>query len=132
MRKRRTIAAVTLPLLLAMSACSTSTGNGGSGSAVQNATVTLTINGEPTTLDPQARDDGNLRDVANNIYDRLLDRSPDGTKLVPELATGLPTQVNPTTWEFKLRTGVTFTDGEPFDATSAAYSINRIIDPLVD
>lgn len=132
MRKRRTIAALTLPLLLATSACTSSNTNGTSGNSgkiVQGASVTLTINGEPTTLDPQARDDGNLRDVANNVYDRLLDRTPDGTKLIPELATELPKQINPTTWEFTLRTGVKFTDGEPFDATSAAYSINRIIDP---
>lgn len=132
MRKRRTIAALTLPLLVATSACTSSNTNGASGNSgkiVQGASVTLTINGEPTTLDPQARDDGNLRDVANNVYDRLLDRTPDGTKLTPELATELPKQINPTTWEFTLRTGVKFTDGEPFDATSAAYSINRIIDP---
>jgi peptide/nickel transport system substrate-binding protein len=132
MHKRRTIAALTLPLLLATSACAGSNNGGGAngaGKAVQGASITLTINGEPTTLDPQARDDGNLRDVANNIYDRLLDRTADGTSLVPELASGMPTQVNPTTWEFKLRTGVKFTDGEPFDANSAAYSINRIVDP---
>jgi peptide/nickel transport system substrate-binding protein len=126
MRKRRTIAALTLPLLLTVSACSSS--GGSSGKTVQGASVTLTINGEPTTLDPQARDDGNLRDVANNIYDRLLDRTPDGKTLVPELATTLPKQTSPTTWDFTLRTGVKFTDGEPFDATAAAYSINRIID----
>jgi peptide/nickel transport system substrate-binding protein len=132
MHKRRTIAALTLPLLLATSACAGSNNGGGAnggGKAVQGASVTLTINGEPTTLDPQARDDGNLRDVANNIYDRLLDRTADGANLVPELATGMPKQINPTTWEFKLRTGVKFTDGEPFDANAAAYSINRIINP---
>jgi peptide/nickel transport system substrate-binding protein len=129
MRKRRIIAALTLPVLLATSACTSSSKNGKPGKVRQGGSVTLTINGEPTTLDPQARDDGNLRDVANNIYDRLLDRSPDGTKLVPELATALPKQINPTTWQFTLRTGVKFTDGQPFDATSAAYSINRIIKP---
>jgi ABC-type oligopeptide transport system substrate-binding subunit len=78
MRKRRIIAALTLPVLLATSACTSSSKNGKPGKVRQGGSVTLTINGEPTTLDPQARDDGNLRDVANNIYDRLLDRSPDG------------------------------------------------------
>jgi len=98
------------------------------GPAAQGASVTLTINGEPTTLDPQARDDGNLRDVTWNIFDRLMVR--DATEqLQPSLAAAAPTQVNPTTWEFKLRTGISFTDGEKFDATSAAFSINRIIDP---
>ncbi len=99
------------------------------GDVVQGASVTLTINGEPTTMDPQARDDGNNRDVADNIYEKLLRRSPDGSKLEPWLATELPTQVNPTTWEFKLRQGVKFTDGEPFNAESAVWSIKRMIDP---
>jgi peptide/nickel transport system substrate-binding protein len=31
--------------------------------------------------------------------------------------------------EFKLHEGVKFTNGEPFDAAAAAYSINRVIDP---
>jgi peptide/nickel transport system substrate-binding protein len=153
--RKRTIAALAAPVVVALglSACSSSggsgsgngtgnTGNGSasstqaaqqggasaSGKAVQGASVTLTINGEPTTLDPQARDDGNLRDVDDNIYEKLVTRSPDGSKLEPWLAASLPTHINPTTWEFKLRQGVKFTDGEPFDANSAVYSIKRIID----
>jgi peptide/nickel transport system substrate-binding protein len=149
MRKRTTLM-LALPVVVAigLSACSSANnsgqanntgGNSGSfansvapqtGSAVaQGASVTLTINGEPTTLDPQARDDGNLRDVTDNIYDTLLTRSPDGSKLEPSLATAMPTQVNPTTWQFQLRQGVKFSDGEPFDADSAVYSIKRIINP---
>lgn len=131
--RKRTTATLALPIVMAfgLAACTSSNGktgsNGGSGHTVQGASVALTINSEPTTLDPQARDDGNLRDVADNIYEKLLTRSPDGTKLEPWLATSLPKQVNPTTWQFHLRKGVKFTDGEPFDATSAVYSIKRII-----
>jgi peptide/nickel transport system substrate-binding protein len=133
MRKRTTLL-LALPIVgaIGLSACGSSgngTNNSGSGKTVQGASVTLTINGEPTTLDPQARDDGNLRDVTDNIYDTLLTRSADGTKLEPVLATAMPKQVNPTTWQFQLRQGVKFSDGEPFDANSAVYSIKRIIDP---
>lgn len=142
MRKRTTVMLV-LPIVLAvgLSACSSakdtgnsgntgsSASNGSNAKAVQGAAVTLTINGEPTTLDPQARDDGNLRDVDDNIYQKLLIRSPDGSKLEPLLAASLPKHVNPTTWQFQLRQGVKFSDGEPFDAASAVYSIKRIVNP---
>jgi peptide/nickel transport system substrate-binding protein len=33
------------------------------------------------------------------------------------------------TWEIKLRSGIAFHDDTPFDATAAAASINRIVDP---
>ena len=89
----------------------------------------IAIADEPSTLDPQAAEDGNERAVTDNVYDTLLRRDPETNDLVPHLATALPTQIDDTTWEFKLRDGVTFTNGEPFDADAAAYSINRVIDP---
>jgi peptide/nickel transport system substrate-binding protein len=142
MRKRTTLV-LALPIVMAigLSGCSSSgssndnpgsgaTGSGtsGSGTAVQGASVTLTINGEPTTLDPQLREDGNLVDVTDNIYQTLVTRSVDGSKLEPLLATSWK-KTNSTTWEFQLRSGVKFSDGEPFDAASAVYSIKRIINP---
>ena len=42
---------------------------------------------------------------------RCYPRAP--CELVPGLATDLPTQVDETTWEFTLREGVTFHNGEP-------------------
>ena len=48
-------------------------------------------------------------------------------RAVPGLATELPTQVDDTTWEFTLREGVTFHNGEPFNADSVVATINRMI-----
>ena len=39
----------------------------------------------------------------------------------------LPTQVDDTTWEFTLREGVTFHNGEPFNADSVVATINRMV-----
>ncbi|MEZ5669095.1 MAG: ABC transporter substrate-binding protein [Alphaproteobacteria bacterium] len=92
------------------------------------AEVTIAIGSEPTTLDPQQRDDGGERAVNDNIYETLMARTASG-ELVPGLAAAAPTQVDATTWEFKLREGVSFHNGEPFDAAAVVHSVTRIIDP---
>lgn len=96
--------------------------------AVTAAEITIAIGSEPSTLDPQLRDDGGERAINDNIYETLMARAPDGT-LVPGLAAEAPTQIDALTWEFKLRPGISFTDGEPFNADSVVHSVQRIINP---
>ena len=97
-----------------------------SGASAQ--TIGIAIGSEPTTLDPQLRDDGGERQVTDNIFETLMTRDAAGT-LGLGLAASEPVLVDPTTWEVKLREGVTFQNGEPFDAAAAAFSVNRVIDP---
>lgn len=80
-----------------------------------------------TTLDPQKQ--GSMIDmsVLSNIFDFLTRRDDDG-KLVGGLAEKW-TSVDDTTWRFTLRKGVTFHNGEPFDADAAKFSIDRLLDP---
>ncbi|PZX17146.1 peptide/nickel transport system substrate-binding protein [Palleronia aestuarii] len=89
--------------------------------------ITIAIGSEPSTLDPQLRDDGGERQVNDNIYETLMARTPEG-ELEPGLATEAR-QIDETTWEFDLREGVTFHNGEPFDADAVVASVERIIDP---
>lgn len=96
--------------------------------AVNAQDVTIALGSEPTTLDPQLREDGGERAVNDNIYETLMVRTPDG-KLIPGLATGEPQLIDPSTWEIRLRSGVKFHNGEPFNADAVVYSIHRIIDP---
>lgn len=95
-------------------------GDGGNGAA-----ITIALGSEPTSLDPHAVDDGGERAINDNIYETLLTRTPEG-ELAPGLATALPTQVDETTWQFTLREGVTFHNGEPFNAESVVASVQRM------
>lgn len=91
--------------------------------------ITIALGSEPTTLDPLLKDDGNERNVTGSIYETLLGRSTDGKTLYPKLAAAMPKLINATTWRFKLRPGITFTDGEPLNADAVVASVKRIIDP---
>src|SRR5262245_30439807 len=62
-----------------------------------------------------------------NLYDALVIRRADGS-LGPNLAESWR-QASPTEWEFKLRKGVRFHNGEPFDAAAMKASVDRFLDP---
>jgi peptide/nickel transport system substrate-binding protein len=126
---RRGRVSLALVGLLGCAALTAGCGAGGSTSGGDAGALSIALADEPSTLDPQAQLDGNERAVTDNIYETLVRRDPTTNDLTPHLAVELPKRTKPTTWQFKLRTGVKFTDGEVFDAKTAAFSINRVIDP---
>jgi peptide/nickel transport system substrate-binding protein len=101
----------------------------GTGSALSGeSSVTVALGSEPTTLDPQLREDGGERAVNDNIYDTVLTRDPKG-KLMSALASEMPKLVDANTWEIKLRKGVVFHNGEKMNADALVNSVQRVIDP---
>ncbi len=82
---------------------------------------------DPTTLDPHWHLETPAGNVLLNIYDSLLFRDRD-EKIIPWLAESWKL-VNPTTWEFKLRKGVRFHNGEELDAEAVKFSLDRLRDP---
>jgi peptide/nickel transport system substrate-binding protein len=89
----------------------------------QAATLRVASAFDPQTMDPHALALLYHTRVAFQIYDSLVTRGDD-FKLEPALAESWQ-MVNPTTWRFKLRAGVTFHDGSPFSADDAVFSIER-------
>jgi peptide/nickel transport system substrate-binding protein len=61
-----------------------------------------------------------------NIYDPLIERDESG-KFVGSLATEWK-NIDENTWEFKLREGVTFHNGKPFNAEAVKFNIDYILD----
>src|SRR5215813_11856965 len=95
--------------------------------AATPATVIIAQGVDPTTLDPMNHQEAPATVLANNLFDGLIERDAD-LNLVPLLAESYQS-VSPTTWEFKLRRGIRFQNGEPFDAESVKFSLERLIDP---
>lgn len=122
---RRRLLQATVPAALsvwALSACSSTPQTSSSQSGPQTAPL-LTIGSlqEPTSYDPAQANEGHLAPVYQSVYDTLIKRQPDGS-LAPMLATSWAASDGGKTYTLKLRTGVTFTDGTPFD--SAAVKAN--------
>ena len=61
-----------------------------------------------------------------NIFDTLVQRADD-LMLVPGLAVGWE-HIGDSVWEFRLREGVTWHDGEPFTAGDVLFTFDRAID----
>lgn len=90
-------------------------------------TVTVVHPSILQTLDPNIGVVEVVRSVTGHMYDQVIELTADA-QLKPMLAESWRA-VNPTTWEFKLRQGVTFHDGTPFDAEVMKFTIERILDP---
>ena len=80
--------------------------------------------GDILGLDPHANNEGPTNTMKGNIYGRLLHRLPD-LSLEPDLATEWELGDDGVTWRFKLREGVTFHNGNPFNADDVVYSFKR-------
>lgn len=137
MRKRFKIGSLVVAVSLVLAACgsddSASTDRTSDTTAVEAVPVEIVIalGSEPTSLDPQLVDDGGERAINDNIYETLLSREADGN-LGAGLAIDIPTRVDDTTWEFKLREGVAFHDGSSFNADSVVATVERIVKLVAD
>ena len=65
--------------------------------------------------------------LLRHIYEPLV-WFDDSMQLYPLLAESWE-QVDPTTMRFKLRQGVTFHNGDPFNAEAVKYSLDKVLDP---
>ena len=59
------------------------------------------------------------------VWDTLIERDPVTSEYRPNLAESW-VWIDDTTLEFKLRQGITFHNGEPFDAEDVAYTYNTV------
>jgi len=90
--------------------------------------VTVVLSEEPEGLDGCNSNRSTVGRVAKqNIVETLTEIDPKDGSITPRLATSW-SKVNETTWQFKLRQGVKFHDGAPFNAEAAAKGISRTMD----
>ena len=89
--------------------------------------LTVAMPANPETIDPHQFRSILTGSILACCLETLLTRDPETMALRPLLATEWR-NLDPLTWEFKLRRGVRFHNGEEFNADSVKFSIERIID----
>lgn len=96
-------------------------------SAQEESSIVIAQGTDAASLDPQRQNDAFTTSILSNIFDTLVYRDAD-LDLVPGLATEW-TLLDDTTWELKLREGITFHNGEAFDAEDVKFTLERPLNP---
>lgn len=91
--------------------------------AQTSPTLTVGLGAPVTSIDPHFFNASYNTALAAHIFECLTDRAADA-RIVPSLAESW-TLVSDTVWEFKLRPGVRWHDGQPFTADDVAFTIER-------
>ena len=91
------------------------------------AQITIAQQADATTLDPAKHSFFPTANVLFQIFDCLVSVDAAGT-FQPALALAW-SNPDPLTWRFKLRVGVTFHNGEPFNAKAVKFTFERALDP---
>ena len=100
----------------------------GTAAAQQAGTVTIALDQDPPTLDPNPGNQGYTFGVSAQVFGTLLYRDFADGQLKGRLATSWR-QLDPVTWRFTLRRGVKFQDGTPFNAAAVKFTLDRILNP---
>ncbi|TQR09650.1 ABC transporter substrate-binding protein [Psychrobacillus soli] len=131
---KKLLLTVLIAFALILSACTASTageekesdGNVKDG-LLESESVVIGVAAEPTTLMGSTQPAAPTYSIIHNIYDNLIEYDGKGTFL-PRLAIEWKS-IDELTWEFKLREGVTFHNGAPFNAESVKYTVEYLMNP---
>ncbi|CDN51337.1 ABC transporter substrate-binding protein [Neorhizobium galegae] len=93
--------------------------------SAQAATITIGTDVDAGTLDPRLARDTTAYRVADLIYSGLVHLTPS-LESKPDLAESWENP-NPTTWVFKLRPNLKFSDGSPLTSADVVFTFSTIL-----
>jgi len=134
---RRLLPSLIVLATLLIAACGASSGQGSSLAKDQTLTIPNVGVEDLLTLDPATVTDLNSAAAVGMIYSGLVSLDTKTLQVKPDLAQTLPTVANGgitnngTTYTFKIKPNIKFSNGDPVDASVLAYSIDRALDPKI-
>ncbi|MEP3297728.1 MAG: ABC transporter substrate-binding protein [Pseudoruegeria sp.] len=93
--------------------------------SAQAETIRIASQGDATSLDPHSHNESFTNYFLANVYEGLVARDRN-FEITGQLAESWE-QIDATTWQFKLRPGVTFHDGSSFAADDVIFSMERAL-----
>ncbi len=93
---------------------------------VAGGTLIFAAGADPDSLDPQNTQSNPGEQVNRMMYDNLV-RFNTKMQIEPALAESWTQSADGLIWTFKLRKGVRFHDGTPFDAKAVKYLFDRVL-----
>lgn len=120
---RRVVKVMAIPVALLLAACGAgSTASGGS----TDTSLVVAFAVEPENLDFTKTAGAAIPQVLlNNVYEGLVKMDDEG-EIEPALATKWTVSEDQKTYDFTLQDGVTFSNGDKFDADTVKFSIERV------
>ena len=115
-----------LSLLAAACGGDTDTGGGGDdGGAEEGATLTFGTSADPIVIDGALVSDGESLRAIDQMFEGLVTLEHGSTEVIPGLAESWEVSEDGLEYTFQLREGVTFHDGEPFNAEAVCFNFDR-------
>jgi oligopeptide transport system substrate-binding protein len=93
--------------------------------------LTINIQAEPSSIDPQAQSYNYEAPIVNNTFLNLFDQDPKTSQLIPNAASAVPSTANGgiaadgVTYTIKLKPGLKWSDGTTVTAADFVYGIIR-------
>jgi peptide/nickel transport system substrate-binding protein len=120
-RKVRLGLVLTAVLAMALAAAAGAVGKGGK----TGGTLVFAGASDPVVIDGPLVSDGESLRVIDQIFEGLVGLKPGSTEIRPLLATSWSASKNGLIWTFRLRQGVKFQDGTPFNAAAVCFNFSR-------
>jgi peptide/nickel transport system substrate-binding protein len=119
-----------VPLALAAllaAGCSTSASSGSSATPQSGGTLNMALDSDPVCVDPSQAELIASILIGSNIVNTLLVQDPTTGDFLPGLASSWTENANATSFSFKLRSGVTFSNGQALNAAAVKTYFDSVV-----
>lgn len=82
------------------------------------------------TLDPQFSESGHFGNLQHHMWDFLISYNKN-MEIVPDAAESFRLLPDRVTWQFRIRRGIRFWNGEPLDGRAVKFTFDRIANPAL-